>query len=486
LNEAEAVAFEGGLWSHKDDIAGFFVQPLERPPDEPLPRGYALRINPDANYVVSLGRNRLVMLDTQSDEGIVTTEGSYLFQSGSQADFIRGHPDSLGFDAAQLDLLSGALRDAEGAVILACHAPPVNLQGHHNTPHHLMRECEHATLDTDDRTALLFDIARNRADGRAVYWAVQNTLRTLCIARVERRGVTPGLYTTEEERKKGRGTGQWLDLRVTAGDVVRGGQRYAVGSKAFRVGSFGGADRFVGDMQVGDYVAVYRGTPDRFDSFYWDWKRIDLPWLAGRFSASDCGSWSLASGAFFKYGQRDPYMGEGVGHAGFERLVRLLLGQEVPGKAVDLVLSGHTHQSIEFRIAWVAGKIGYAHDYYLDNTLHGLSAREFWKQPRNPDAWAWPRFDPATVPDYPEPLSATQNPSDWWRRHRPLIVQTASLGVNPGGKDRRPTPGASVLLLRVRDDVIADTRRVLIDEMKKAADQRRPAEVSSLIALDIA
>lgn len=486
LTEDQAKAFEGELRSVDDDNAPYFIYPLSRPDDEPLPRSYAMHINPDANYVVSLGRNRLVCLDTQSDEGIVTTEGSALFPSGSQVDFLAGHPDSLGFDDTQLDLLSNVLKGAEGTVLMACHAPPVNLQGHHQTPHHLMRECEHVTLDTDDQTSLLFDISRNRVVGPALYPAAQKALRSPCIARVERRGVNPGIHPTQQgEGEKGRRTGQWMDLRVTAGDVVRGGQRHGVGSNQFRVGSFGGPDRIIDDMKVGDYVGVYKGTPDRFDSNYWEWKKIDLPWLVKQLSDYTAGSWSLMSEYFFKSKQRDPYMGDGVAHAGFKRLVNLLIGREVPGRAVDMLLAGHTHQSIEFRLTMLDDDIIYSHDYYLDNTIHGLSASEFWREPRDPGNWDWPRFDPAAVPDYPDPLSAAKDPALWWQKHRPLIVQTASLGVNPGRKDQRKTPGAGALLVHIKNNVITGTRRVLLDEMEVPADWRATAPTESLVALQM-
>lgn len=486
LTGDQANAFEGGYRKVDDDDAGYFIQPLNRPDDEPLPRSYAMHINPDANYVVALGRNRLVCLDTQSDEGIVTTEGSALFPSGSQVDFLAGHPDSLGFDDAQLDILSNVLKEAEGTVLMACHAPPVNLRGHHSTPHHLMRECEHVTLDTDDQTRLVFDISRNRGVFPILYPAVRKALRTPGIARVERCGWTPMGHSVEpDEAKKGRRTGQWMDVRVTAGDFARGGQRHGVGNSPFRVGSFGGPDRILDDMKVGDYVGVYRGTPDRFDTNYLEWKKIDLSWLVGEFSYSMAGSWSLMSEYFFKSKQRDPHMGSGVAHAGFERLVNLLIGREVPGKATDIVLSGHTHQSIEFRLTKLDDAIRYSHDYYLDNTIHGLSAREFWREPRDPNNWIWPRFDSASVPDYPDPLSATKDAARWWQKHRPLIVQTASLGVNPGRKDRRKTPGAGALLVQVKNNVITGIRRVLLDEMEAPADWRATAPTESLVALQM-
>ena len=486
LTGDQANAFEGGFRSVDDDAASDFIMPLSRPDDEPLPRSYAMHINPDANYVVSLGSNCLVVLDTQSDEGIVTTEGSALFPSGSQTDFLAGHPDSLGFDNAQLDILSNVLKGADGTVMMVCHAPPVNLQGYHQTPHHLMRECEHATLDSDDQTALLFDISRNRGAWLALYTAVQRVLKTPCIARVEQRGVAPGIHPTQQgEGEKGRRTGQWMNLRVTAGDVARGGQRYGVGSNSFRVSSFGGPDRILDEMKVGEYVGVYRGTPDRFDSHYWEWKRIDLSWLVNQLSSFASGNWSLMSEYFFKSNRRDPFMGDGVAHAGFDRLVNLLIGREVPGKAVDMLLAGHTHQSIEFRLTKLDDDVKYSHDYYLDNTIHGLSAREFWREPRDPKEWGWPRFDPAFVPDYPDPLSATNDAAAWWHKHRPLIIQTASLGVNPGGKDRRKTPGASVLLIQLKNNVITGTRRVLVDDMAAPVNWRATAPTESLVALQI-
>ena len=97
-----------------------------------------------------------------------------------------------------------------------------------------MRECEHSMIDTDDQTQLVFDISRNRRTWLALTHEVKKVLNSCCIARVVKYGINSGVKPqVQGEMEKGIRTGQWMDLRVTAGDVVRGGVHHDLSSGAF-------------------------------------------------------------------------------------------------------------------------------------------------------------------------------------------------------------------------------------------------------------
>lgn len=91
---------------------------------------YFRRLNPLRSYVLRLGVNRVVMLDTRWDAAVTGLTDTVLTKLGygteSQENFVGSHPDSVGPTPEEIGLLRGALAEAEGVVIVGMHAPPVN------------------------------------------------------------------------------------------------------------------------------------------------------------------------------------------------------------------------------------------------------------------------------------------------------------------------------------------------------------------------
>ncbi len=75
---------------------------------------YFRRINRDPSYVITLGANRIVMLDTRWDSGITSeltrvAATKFGFGNESEVNFVDGHPDSVGPTKADLQLIRQAV-----------------------------------------------------------------------------------------------------------------------------------------------------------------------------------------------------------------------------------------------------------------------------------------------------------------------------------------------------------------------------------------
>jgi hypothetical protein len=91
---------------------------------------YFRHICRESSYIVALGNHQVVMIDGKWDDG--TIEGTwdaikyYLGFRGEATDnFAGGSPDSVGFVAAEFDMVRGALQK-NGLVIIGVHAPLIN------------------------------------------------------------------------------------------------------------------------------------------------------------------------------------------------------------------------------------------------------------------------------------------------------------------------------------------------------------------------
>ena len=161
LTEDEALEFEGGLQRFHRDIASSFVDYYED-----TPPSYKALINPDRDYVIDLGKHRMICLDSSHDEGVPKTILEYLLRGKSGKNFVAGSPDSAGFCQEQIDFLGKAMQDTKGLVIIATHAPLVNL---HATPHHLIRETEQNRNFTDlEKEELLAFILANHPEATEI------------------------------------------------------------------------------------------------------------------------------------------------------------------------------------------------------------------------------------------------------------------------------------------------------------------------------
>lgn len=115
-------------------------------------------------------------------------------------------------------------------------------------------------------------------------------------------------------------------------------------------------------------------------------------------------------------------------------------------RKVDLVLSGHVHKNVEFRL----GKSG--KDYLFFTDFYSAAPKRYYPtkimagaihidvaesapvrgQPRTVNnhssafnAKSWRKL---ATPPYRDPLNETSNPRAWWQRHAPVLVQTAPTG----------------------------------------------------------
>lgn len=175
---------------------------------------------------------------------------------------------------------------------------------------------------------------------------------------------------------------------------------------------------------------------------------------------------------FFKQRRSDASIQFGVAESGIPQLIELITE---PRRPVDIVLCGHTHRAIEYRVThdatvempWIYGdpkgvgpipdergmpqvlEAGYRgltrffHDYYIDGTIHGDQPSDYWK--------------PVPAKDYPDPLGNC--PGDkraWWTSRRPLIVQTVGAGTKqPDQKGKKP----GLTVIAVEGDVIVGIER---------------------------
>jgi hypothetical protein len=118
-------------------------------------------VNDSSNYLISLGKHRIAMLNTKYDVGIVDTEGEGLahffgYSDEDEDQFTTGSPNSVGItqDDAKgllsdpLEVLKKALTEAaetKGTVIVGLHAPPFNISGNENAYYFL--EKQHDTAE---------------------------------------------------------------------------------------------------------------------------------------------------------------------------------------------------------------------------------------------------------------------------------------------------------------------------------------------------
>ncbi len=182
----------------------------------------------------------------------------------------------------------------------------------------------------------------------------------------------------------------------------------------------------------------------------------------------------------------------GVSRGRTDDLLRTLAGVGARRPA-DLVLAGHTHHHDEISVRVAPdGRLRYHLDFYTANPRAGYPARVVVEQPDlapndrlaidresayvevEPEAIAGavPHRMPVRakhawvvhVPPYPDPLDRTGDPAAWWSRHRPLLLQTASLGL----LENDQVSFAGFRLVSVRGGVAHRIDHVPIDRLEQA------------------
>jgi len=161
---------------------------------------------------------------------------------------------------------------------------------------------------------------------------------------------------------------------------------------------------------------------------------------------------------------------------------------------IDLVLCGHTHNNVEYRLKYdeEEEKILFYMDFYTENpkeyypTKHGDSdepihvsvkagAKVNGRPARVTDSKKNYKYKIISVPPYNYTLNDSRQPNEWWRTHRPLIMQTASVG--PLDKYQRVTGTKPKVSFRgyrfftVENNVITTAEHVTISENTIVAEQ---------------
>lgn len=400
---------------------------------------YRALINPDENYVIDLGKHRIICLDSRHDEGTITGLWNYLVHhSESRTDFIAGSPDSAGFWPEQIQFLRKQVNDVKGLVIIAFHAPMINIRG--NTPHYTLTEHIHSHLDRHDKDNLLLYLIDN--DLMAV-----NFYCCSIIARV----IDVKSWPSSLKDEKGL-----LEVKIIRGFYMDDGpgiKRYISMKIKPIEGDYHWDPKY--PPKKGDYIGLTYNKPFTWTIVYRPGWKIPEGWIID----APSGYHKSKNTEYFKSGHRDPHLGRGVTDHGFDEFLKVITKEIGGDKIADLILTGHTHRNIEYKIRLVNSEIRYFHDYYIDGTLHGEDPKQRWGKNISSN-----------------PLIKTKNSKEWWRQHRPLFVQTLSLGPKPSEQ----TEGGA-LLITVQNEVISSMKRVSLSDMKEEI--KEPAQIQAYFIL---
>jgi len=194
---------------------------------------------------------------------------------------------------------------------------------------------------------------------------------------------------------------------------------------------------------------------------------------------------------FVKRGGVDHLLRFTVSRGPIDELLKVLAGVNSQQRKADVVLSGHTHAHNEFRVAVEPGTewpVLYT-DFYTFNPPTYYASRFYkpgggWEgtyveispeAERNATPWPMPyeatyKYQ-LTVPPYYNPLSHAPDPRAWWAEHRPLVLQTESLGPMKSNQ----VNFTGFRLLSVKNDVIEKIHHVSIYKLE-AGQYRTPWE----------
>jgi hypothetical protein len=379
------------------------------------------RVCPLGSYVIDAGANRFVMVDSGHDAGVPPSVGgsalaALLIQhltgdlSEDTSNLVGGGPNLIGYRRSDVDLVRGALADTvdRGACIVGVHAPPFNIAKQQFA--HFIRESER-----------------------------------------------PG--TSERELAA-------LVLRLHGSSVLN---------------NFG---FLIPNPQQA--IAVIEGKSDSTlpDSI---WDRI----VAIARDALDHDRWMETGNAHFMREDTDELLDAGVTRGRNRQFLEVCAGRGVARK-MDMILCGHDHDRVEYRFEWNGRdqELRFYHDFYLETPPVYYRTKEAGREGPvhlNVEPGADPagpvgsvrdnRFDPPReflrrdVPPYDEPLVGSGNARDWWNRHGPLVVETASLG--PIDRFQRPRPGrqpdetfSGFRVFRIRDSVVTAGHYVTLTALR--------------------
>jgi hypothetical protein len=203
--------------------------------------------------------------------------------------------------------------------------------------------------------------------------------------------------------------------------------------------------------------------------------------------------WVRTGTPYFKIGGIGDLLDYGIARGSTEDFLEMCVGHGTPRK-VDLVLCGHIHTNVEYRLEWDHQKrFLFYTDFYTENPstyYHSLSSLDpatgEYRSSDSPLATlhievqdgAPPNAKPEPVsegfarlkvPPYSDPLSATGDPHRWWNHHRPLIMQTASLGsMDRDQRTEFPSPSfQGFRVISVENDTISRIHYVTLNALRQ-------------------
>ncbi len=211
-------------------------------------------------------------------------------------------------------------------------------------------------------------------------------------------------------------------------------------------------------------------------------------------------NWPRTGTPYFKKGGIDDLLDYGISGGKTEDFLEMCVGEE-NGRPIDLVLCGHGHRNVEYHLKWnQADKFLFFTDFYTENPRTYYPSKDYPRIPKDSENWITEKDGPIhirvtdrpiyrvvtkvrdsrgdeiiryrvlDVPPYPNPLNTTPNPKAWWRGHRPLIIQTSSLGPLHYNQ-RRPKPWPPAFqgfrVISVKNKVLAKIRYVILEELRE-------------------
>ena len=226
----------------------------------------------------------------------------------------------------------------------------------------------------------------------------------------------------------------------------------------------------------------------------------------------DPAEWSLSGTPYFMTGDVRNNLDFGIGTGREMTFLKLCAGVGTP-RPIDLLLCGHHHDRVEYRIKWdpTTSKLHYFTDFYSENPhKYYASTRVSRTQVVNPTTGNFKikyqdnaakvtveqgavvggelgpglyipgagqpgiPFTALRTPPYADPLNSSDDPAAWWNAHRPLIMQTAALGpIDPVQRFDKPTVPEPTFqgfrLVQVRSNVIQKIRYVTMLELRSSS-----------------
>ena len=208
--------------------------------------------------------------------------------------------------------------------------------------------------------------------------------------------------------------------------------------------------------------------------------------------------WPFSGTRHFHNGTLEEGLDDGTAVGVKDRLAELFAGRGM-ARPVNLVVSGHGHRRMEFRLRWNSRRrqLETYSDYYLSTPLEfypthvvegGVNDRRYLTRidPNAPPQGTkhhvtdpngesiWPDLSWIAVPPYADPLSETRDEAAWWATHSPVVTQTAALGPHDNtrvsGNENPDKPGPNhqgFRMILIRENVIRRVHYVSMDELRR-------------------